>query len=100
MDGREDHQHDRTAHVTENRERGISFRSSNIPAGSFMVSARLPGHGKAVIAGRDCITNQQTLFKSSWTNRSSSEFIFTYQLSTRKMDFDTSKQAVSAGNQF
>ena len=59
-----------------------SVRSSKIPAGSVMVSCIGSDMGKAVIAGRDCITNQQ-INSIVVDDRFSSEFIY-YNLSTRK----------------
>lgn len=59
-----------------------SVKGSKIPAGSIMVSCIGSDMGKAVIAGSDCITNQQinTIIVD---DRFSSEFIY-YNLSTRK----------------
>ncbi len=59
-----------------------SVKGSRIPAGSVMVSCIGSDMGKAVIAGRDCVTNQQ--INSIVVGDSfSSEFVY-YNLSTRK----------------
>ena len=59
-----------------------SVRGSKIPAGSVMVSCIGSDMGKAVIAGRDCVTNQQ-INSIVVDDRFSSEFVY-YNLSTRK----------------
>lgn len=59
-----------------------SVKGSKIPAGSVMVSCIGSDMGKAVIAGRDCVTNQQ-INSIVVDDRFSSEFVY-YNLSTRK----------------
>ncbi len=59
-----------------------SVKGSKIPAGSVMVSCIGSDMGKAVIAGRDCVTNQQ-INSIVVDDRFCSEFIY-YNLSTRK----------------
>jgi len=59
-----------------------SVKGSQIPAGSVMVSCIGSDTGKAVIAGRDCVTNQQ-INSIVVDDRFSSEFVY-YNLSTRK----------------
>lgn len=60
----------------------LSVKGSRIPAGSVMVSCIGSDMGKAVIAGRDCVTNQQ-INSIIVDDRFSSEFVY-YSLSTRK----------------
>ncbi len=57
-------------------------KGSKIPAGSVMVSCIGSDMGKAVIAGRDCVTNQQ-INSIVVDDRFNSEFVY-YNLSTRK----------------
>lgn len=59
-----------------------SVKGSRIPAGSVMVSCIGSDMGKAVIAGRDCVTNQQ-INSIIVDDRFSCEFVY-YNLSTRK----------------
>jgi type I restriction enzyme, S subunit len=59
-----------------------SVKGSKIPAGSVMVSCIGSDMGKAVIAGRDCVSNQQ-INSIIVDDRFSSEFVY-YNLSTRK----------------
>ena len=59
-----------------------SVKGSKIPAGSVMVSCIGSDMGKAVVAGRDCVTNQQ-INSIIVDARFSSEFVY-YNLSTRK----------------
>jgi len=59
-----------------------SVKGSKIPAGSVMVSCIGSDMGKTVIAGRDCVTNQQ-INSIIVDDRFSSEFVY-YNLSTRK----------------
>lgn len=59
-----------------------SVKGSKIPAGSVMVSCIGSDMGKAVIAGCDCVTNQQ-INSIVVDDRFSSEFVY-YNLSTRK----------------
>ena len=59
-----------------------SVNGAKIPAGSVMVSCIGSDMGKAVIAGRDCVTNQQ-INSIVVDDRFSSEFVY-YNLSTRK----------------
>jgi len=59
-----------------------SVKGSKIPAGSVMVSCIGSDMGKSVIAGRDCVTNQQ-INSIVVDDLFSSEFIY-YNLSTRK----------------
>jgi type I restriction enzyme, S subunit len=61
-----------------------SVKGSRIPAGSVMVSCIGSDMGKAVIAGRDCVTNQQ-INSIIVDDRFSSEFVY-YNLSTRKSE--------------
>ena len=61
-----------------------SVKGSRIPAGSVMVSCIGSDMGKAVIAGRDCVTNQQ-INSIVVDDRFSSEFVY-YNLSTRKSE--------------
>ena len=61
-----------------------SVRGAKIPAGSIMVSCIGSDMGKVVIAGRDCVTNQQ-INSIIVDDRFSSEFIY-YALSTRKSE--------------
>jgi type I restriction enzyme S subunit len=61
-----------------------SVKGSVIPAGSVMVSCIGSDMGKVVIAGRDCVTNQQ-INSIVVDNRFSSEFVY-YSLSTRKSE--------------
>ena len=60
------------------------MNGSRIPAGSIMVSCIGSDMGKVVIAGRDCVTNQQ-INSIIVDERFSSEFIY-YSLSTRKSE--------------
>ncbi|MDP2829967.1 MAG: restriction endonuclease subunit S [Sulfuricellaceae bacterium] len=59
-----------------------SIKGAKIPAGSVMVSCIGSDMGKAVIAGRDCVTNQQ-INSIVVDDRFSNEFVY-YNLSTRK----------------
>ncbi len=59
-----------------------SVKGSKIPAGSVMVSCIGSDMGKAVLAGRNCITNQQ-INSIVVVDRFSSQFVY-YNLSTRK----------------
>ena len=59
-----------------------SVKGSKIPASSVMVSCIGSDMGKAVIAGRDCVTNQQ-INSIIVDDHFSSEFVY-YNLSTRK----------------
>ena len=59
-----------------------SVKGSKIPAGSVMVSCIGSDMGKAIIAGCDCVTNQQ-INSIVVDDRFSSEFVY-YNLSTRK----------------
>jgi len=59
-----------------------SVKGSKIPTGSVMVSCIGSDMGKAVIAGRDCVTNQQ-INSIVVDDRFSSDFVY-YNLSTRK----------------
>jgi type I restriction enzyme S subunit len=59
-----------------------SVKGSVIPAGAIMVSCIGSDMGKVVIAGRDCVTNQQ-INSIVVDGRFSSEFVY-YTLSTRK----------------
>ena len=59
-----------------------SVKGSRIPVGSVMVSCIGSDMGKVVIAGRDCVTNQQ-INSIVVDDRFSSEFVY-YNLSTRK----------------
>lgn len=59
-----------------------SVKGSRIPAGSVMVSCIGSDMGKAVIAGQDCVTNQQ-INSIVVDRRFSSEYVY-YNLSTRK----------------
>jgi type I restriction enzyme S subunit len=61
-----------------------SVKGSRIPAGSVMVSCIGSDMRKAVIAGRDCVTNQQ-INSIVVDDRFSSEFVY-YNLSTRKSE--------------
>ena len=61
-----------------------SVKGSKIPAGSVLVSCIGSDMGKAVIAGRDCVTNQQ-INSIVVDDRFSSEFVY-YNLSTRKCE--------------
>jgi type I restriction enzyme S subunit len=61
-----------------------SVKGSKIPAGSIMVSCIGSDMGKVVIAGRDCVTNQQ-INSIVVDDRFSSEFVY-YSLSTRKTE--------------
>lgn len=61
-----------------------SVKGSVIPAGAVMVSCIGSDMGKVVIAGRDCVTNQQ-INSIVVDDRFSSEFIY-YALSTRKSE--------------
>ena len=70
-----------------------SVKGSKIPAGSVMVSCIGSDMGKAVIAGRDCVTNQQ-INSIVVNDRFSSEFVY-YNLSTRK---DEIRHQVAGGS--
>ena len=59
-----------------------SVKGSVIPAGAIMVSCIGSDMGKVVIAGRECVTNQQ-INSIVVDDRISSEFVY-YSLSTRK----------------
>ena len=59
-----------------------SVKGSKIPAGSVMVSCIGSDMGKTVIAGRDCVTNQQ-INSIIVDGRFSNEFVY-YNLSMRK----------------
>ncbi len=59
-----------------------SVKGSVIPAGAIMVSCIGSDMGKVVIAGRECVTNQQ-INSIVVDDRFSSEFVY-YSLSTRK----------------
>ena len=59
-----------------------SVKGSKLPAGSIMVSCIGSDMGKVVIAGNDCVTNQQ-INSIIVDGKFSSEFIY-YNLSTRK----------------
>ena len=61
-----------------------SVKGSRIPAGSVMVSCIGSDMGKVVIAGRDCVTNQQ--INSVIVNDSFSRKFVYYALSTRKSE--------------
>ena len=61
-----------------------SVKGSVIPAGAVMVSCIGSDMGKVVIAGRDCVTNQQ-INSIVVDDRLSSEFVY-YALSTRKSE--------------
>jgi type I restriction enzyme, S subunit len=61
-----------------------SVKGSVIPTGSVMVSSIGSDMGKVVIAGRDCVTNQQ-INSIVVDDRFSSEFVY-YSLSTRKSE--------------
>ena len=61
-----------------------SVKGSVIPAGSVMVSCIGSDMGKVVIAGRDCVTNQQ-INSIVVDDRFNSEFVY-YSLSTRKSE--------------
>ncbi len=61
-----------------------SVKGSVIPAGAVMVSCIGSDMGKVVIAGRDCVTNQQ-INSIVVDDRFTSEFVY-YALSTRKSE--------------
>jgi type I restriction enzyme S subunit len=61
-----------------------SVKGSQIPRHSVMVSCIGSDMGKAAIAGRDCVTNQQ-INSIIVDDRFSSEFVY-YNLSTRKYE--------------
>jgi type I restriction enzyme S subunit len=71
----------------------LSVKNSFIPAGSIMVSCIGSDMGKSVIAGKDCVTNQQInsiVVKQEFQN----EFIY-YNLSMRK---DELRNLASSGS--
>jgi len=73
-------------------ERGVeSVRNALIPAGSVMVSCIGSDMGKAAIAGRDCITNQQ-INSIVVDPANCAEYVY-YDLSSRKPEF----QVLAAG---
>lgn len=66
-------------------EDGVAtVKSSRIPAGSVMVSCIGSDMGKVVLAGRDCVTNQQ-INSIIVDDRFSNQFVY-YNLSTRKSE--------------
>ena len=61
-----------------------SVRSSRIPAGAVMISCIGSDMGKAAVAGRDCITNQQ--INSIIVDSGDDPLYVYYNLSTRKAE--------------